>query len=217
MLVLALDTATSDLVVQVARDGRLLQESIVADTRGHNEVLMPTVMDTVAAAGASLAEVEAIVVGEGPGPFTGLRVGLATAQALGQSLGVPVHGVSSLDAIAVHSSAHNVLVATDARRKEIYWASYSGGQRTAGPEVIKPEDLELPHPVEEIIIPAHLADRLPEGIGGVDKQWWPPRGLVEVADFSAAPTPLEPAYLRRPDAVAPKPVPRSPAIPEVEL
>ena len=217
MLVLALDTATQDLIVQVSRDGELLREIILADSRGHNEVLMPTVMQAVQEAGCVLSDVQAVVVGQGPGPFTGLRVGLATAQALGHALKVPVHGVSSLDAIAALSPAKKVLVATDARRKEIYWATYSEGQRTAGPAVVKPEQLELPHEVDAVVIPPHLEQRLPEELDHVDKAWWPPRGLVQVADLDQPPKTLEPEYLRRPDAVPPKPVPRSPAIPEVRL
>src|SRR3954447_7933769 len=105
---------------------------------------MPAVLAVCAEAGATLHDIGAIVVGAGPGPFTGLRVGMVTAGALGDALAVPVHGVCSLDAIAgeaVRDAAADgpLLVATDARRREVYWAAYdAAGARTAGPYVEAP-------------------------------------------------------------------------------
>ena len=82
-------------------------------------------------------DLEAIVVGCGPGPFTGLRVGMATAAAYGHALGLPVHGVCSLDAIGIVAGG-NLLVVTDARRREVYWARYRDGVRVEGPAVAAP-------------------------------------------------------------------------------
>ena len=76
-----------------------------------------------------MTEIDAVVVGCGPGPFTGLRIGMATAAAFGHALGVPVYGVCSLDAIGGQTTGE-VLVVTDARRREIYWARYRDGVRT---------------------------------------------------------------------------------------
>ena len=100
MLVLAIDTATTDLVAGLVevRDGQqpqsagALAERVVA-TRSHNELLVPTVVELLAEAGCEFSDLDAVVVGCGPGPFTGLRVGMATASAIGQALGIPVHGV----------------------------------------------------------------------------------------------------------------------------
>lgn len=93
--------------------------------RAHGELLTPHLMEVLAEAGHGLADVDAIVVGSGPGPFTGLRVGMVTAAALGHACDVPVHPVCGLDAIAVQVPARApLLVATDARRKEVYWAAY---------------------------------------------------------------------------------------------
>lgn len=220
MLVLAIDTSTPDLVVGLvdSENSTTLAEQILAETRRHNELLTPTVQEVLAAAGKSFAELSAVVVGCGPGPFTGLRVGMATAAAFGDALGIPVHGVCSLDAIARQLSADTALVATDARRREVYWASYRAGVRTAGPAVQTPATVEPPHEVEVVSVPEALAAELVL-LSEVDKRDLGPTAasLVTLADLTATPEPLEPLYLRRPDAKEPKEKPRSPAIPEVQL
>lgn len=224
MLVLAIDTSTPDLIVGIvdASTGTTRAQRIIEDTREHNEQLTPTVQAALADAHLTFADLGAVVVGCGPGPFTGLRVGMVSGAAFGDALGIPVHGVCSLDAIARgidFSSTPRVLVATDARRREIYWATYTNGTRTAGPEVIAPGLLKLPHEVDVISIPEHLGEKLPEALGGVDKlSLMPlPAHLVAAADLTATPESLVPMYLRRPDAKEPKPKPKSAAIPEVEL
>jgi tRNA threonylcarbamoyl adenosine modification protein YeaZ len=161
-----------------------------------------------AEAGVRLAGLDAVVVGTGPGPFTGLRVGMVTAAALGDALGIPVHGVCSLDGIAqaVVSAGPltgNLLVATDARRREVYWAAYEAeGARLTGPTVEKPEA------VAERIGGLHVvaaAGTMVEGFGlPVLAPATPtPLGLVAAAALHTVPGPLEPLYLRRPDAVPP--------------
>lgn len=220
MLVLAIDTSTPDLVTGLVDTSTgQVHDRVLPGTRAHNEQLTPTVRALLADAAVDFTHLDAVVVGCGPGPFTGLRVGMATAAAFGDALGIPVHGVCSLDAIARRLPDVRRLVATDARRREIYWATYEGETRTAGPDVVKPAELTLPYGVTVISVPAHLAEQLPEGLRGVDKQDLSPdaASLVAVADLEAVPDPLVPLYLRRPDAKEPKPVPKSPAIPEVEL
>ncbi|NLZ57110.1 MAG: tRNA (adenosine(37)-N6)-threonylcarbamoyltransferase complex dimerization subunit type 1 TsaB [Corynebacterium sp.] len=223
MLVLAIDTSTPDLIVGIVESDNktILAQRIIEDTREHNEQLTPMVQEALAAADKTFADLSAIVVGCGPGPFTGLRVGMVSAAAFGDALGIPVHGVCSLDAIAagLDASTPRALVATDARRREIYWATYTDGIRTTGPEVIAPAQLELEHEVDVISIPAHLEEKLPESLQGVEKLSLKPtpENLVAVADLTATPEPLVPMYLRRPDAKEPKPKPKSAAIPEVEL
>ncbi len=212
MLVLALDTATPAVtagVVELTATTVVPRSSRVAhDARKHAELLMPAVLDACADAGIALRDVDAVVTGAGPGPFTGLRVGMVTAAALGDALGVAVHGVCSLDAIAADAATGEpLIVVTDARRREVYWAVYGAdGVRTDGPRVEAP---------------AALAERLPElgavaaAGGSADATGLPvrgpvspsPSGLVTVAADAlragVTPGPLEPLYLRRPDAVEP--------------
>lgn len=210
MLVLAIDTATTDLVAGVvdAATGDTLAEAVTA-TRAHNEQLVPTVQSLLDEAGRTFADLSAIVVGCGPGPFTGLRVGMATASALGQALSIPVHGVCTHDAVGA-GLAGDALVVTDARRREVYWARYTDGARVAGPEVCKPADLpvdavdvlSVPDNIEVAIDAAEITYRAPQ-----------PAALVAVAHLDQTPEPLVPLYLRRPDAVPPKQAPKSPALP----
>ncbi|GAB2501074.1 tRNA threonylcarbamoyladenosine biosynthesis protein TsaB [Corynebacterium atrinae] len=217
MLVLAIDTSTPDLVTGLVNTatGDTVDRPLPG-TRAHNEQLTPTVQALLIDARVTFADIDAIVVGCGPGPFTGLRVGMASAQAFGDALGIPVYGVCSLDAIAQRLPAGRSLVATDARRREIYWATYIDGQRTHGPEVIAPAELVLPHEVDVASVPAALSAAVEVD---VDKHDLVPdaASLVAVADLSADPAPVVPLYLRRPDAKEPKPRPQSPAIPQVEL
>lgn len=218
MLVLAIDTSTPDLVTGlVTTTTGESTDRIIEGTRAHNEQLIPTVQALLAEADVAFADLDAVVVGCGPGPFTGLRVGMATAAALGDALGIPVHGVCSLDAIARRLPQITKLVATDARRREVYWAAYGATGRTAGPQVQAPAELLAPHGVEAVSVPAHLVDKLPEPLRGLATHDLTPRaaGLVGLADLSAQPEPLTPLYLRRPDAREPRPVPRSPALPDV--
>lgn len=224
MLVLAIDTSTPDLIVGIVNSetGDTTAQRIIEDTREHNEQLTPMVQGALADAGLTFADLGAVVVGCGPGPFTGLRVGMVSGAAFGDALGIPVHGVCSLDAIAQginFATTPTALVATDARRREIYWATYTDGTRTFGPEVVAPGQLDLPQDVDVISIPEHLGEKLPEELRGVDKLTLKPlpANLVAVADLTATPEPLVPMYLRRPDAKEPKPKPKSAAIPEVEL
>ena len=210
MLVLAIDTATTDLVAGVVdtATGDTLAEAVTA-TRAHNEQLVPTVQSLLDEAGRTFADLGAIVVGCGPGPFTGLRVGMATASALGQALSIPVHGVCTHDAVGA-GLAGDTLVVTDARRREVYWARYTDGERVAGPEVCKPADLpvdavdvlSVPDNIEVAVDAAEITYRAPQ-----------PAALVAVAHLDQTPEPLVPLYLRRPDAVPPKQAPKSPALP----
>src|SRR4051794_4092817 len=122
----------------------------------HGELLAPAIRDAVAQAGATMSDLTDVAVGVGPGPFTGLRVGVVTALTLGASLGIPTHGVGSLDVLAAEMATVEsgrvgpFLVATDARRKEVYWALYDGGpqgfHRIEGPAVDRPDALAALHP-----------------------------------------------------------------------
>jgi tRNA threonylcarbamoyl adenosine modification protein YeaZ len=143
-VVLAIDTATPAVTAGVVRleppEIHLLGERVTLDARAHAESLTPNVLGALADAGLGMADLDAVVVGCGPGPFTGLRVGMATAAAFAHALGIPVHGVCSLDAIGVFTSGE-ALVVTDARRREVYWARYGDGVRVAGPAVGPPANV----------------------------------------------------------------------------
>ena len=130
-VVLALDTATPAVTAGIVRldDLTVLAQRVTVDARAHAERLTPNVLDALADAALTMSDLDAVVVGCGPGPFTGLRAGMATAAAYGHALGIPVHGVCSLDAIGVRTSG-DTLVVTDARRREVYWARYRDGVRT---------------------------------------------------------------------------------------
>ncbi|MCH9702115.1 MAG: tRNA (adenosine(37)-N6)-threonylcarbamoyltransferase complex dimerization subunit type 1 TsaB [Actinomycetia bacterium] len=206
-LALTIDTATPAVTAGVVRlDGdviEVLAERVTLDARAQAERLTPNAVGALNDAGVAVGQLDVVVVGCGPGPFTGLRVGMATASAFGHALGVPVRGVCSLDAIAV-GTAKDVLVVTDARRREVYWARYRDGVRVDGPAVSAAAD--VPGGADAIAgSPEHTAlfdlVVLPQVHPGA-------AGLVgAVPNWAAEPEPLLPLYLRRPDA-KPRAAPR---------
>jgi tRNA threonylcarbamoyl adenosine modification protein YeaZ len=120
----------------------VLAEITTVDKHRHAELLAPAIGQVLATAGAERGDLTGVAVGVGPGPYTGLRVGLVTARVLGAALGIPVHGVCSLDIIAADIDVPRFLVATDARRREVYFALYDETGRYSGPEVERPGDIE---------------------------------------------------------------------------
>jgi tRNA threonylcarbamoyl adenosine modification protein YeaZ len=211
VLVLALDTATPAVtagVVELTAGSVSTRGSRIAhDPRKHGELLMPGVLAACAEAGVSLQEIDAVVTGIGPGPFTGLRVGMVTAASLADALGVPVHGVCSLDAIAADVAARGpFLVVTDARRREVYWAVYSGAERIAGPAVAAPAVVaERGKVLGAVAAAGGMAASV--GLPVLEPASPTPAGLVATAADAlrsgAEPALLEPLYLRRPDAQEP--------------
>lgn len=222
MLVLALDTATARItagVVELPDDAAAGRPVTLAardgeGARAHAELLAPAVRDALAEAGRTRGDLDAVVAGVGPGPFTGLRVGLVTAAAMGDALGIPVYGVPTHDALAAGAAgsagaAGRALVVTDARRREVYWSLFADGVRTHGPEVVRPDELAARlgpggdlGPVDHVLGDAAETLGAPAGVPGPT-----PAGLVAVAApalrAGAVPGPLVPLYLRRPDAVPP--------------
>src|ERR1700722_8464605 len=196
-VVLAIDTAPPAVTAGVVADGEVVAERVSVDARAHAERITPNVLAALAEADLTMADLDAVVVGCGPGPFTGLRVGMATAAAYGHALGVPVHGVCSLDAIGGPTTGET-LVVTDARRREVYWARYRDGVRIDGPGVSAPADVNLGVAQAGAGSPEHAALF---GLPICDPSYPTPAGLIAaVADWSARPAALVPLYLRRPDA-----------------
>ncbi|GAA2363975.1 tRNA (adenosine(37)-N6)-threonylcarbamoyltransferase complex dimerization subunit type 1 TsaB [Dactylosporangium salmoneum] len=209
MLVMVMDTATAAVTAALVRVGddevALLAERVTVDARGAGELLAPQITEVLAECSVSAGDLAAVVAGVGPGPFTGLRAGLVTAAAMGHALAIPVHGVCTLDAIGLRLRGR-ALVATDARRKEVYWAVYQDGARQAGPDVARPAAVALDG-VERAA--GDGAEKYSDVFAlPLDGPRYPSAlALAELsADRVRAKAPSEtltPLYLRRPDAVLP--------------
>ena len=208
MLVLGFDTATPAVSVALHDGERVISAALAVDARRHSELLAPMIAKVMADAGVSRGDLGAIAIGVGPGPYTGLRVGVVTARVLGSVLGLPVPGVCSLDIIAVAAgSGREFLVATDARRKEVYWARYdAAGRRVAGPYVGPASSIPE---AAELAVAGTGGQLYPEAFGEVIGPAYPDAGtLCGLAAQSGGQPPLlaaEPLYLRRPDAREPGP------------
>jgi len=209
VLVLALDTATpasTAAVAEVTGDAlHGLAERRTVDPRAHGELLAPQIRATLAEAGVRPMDLAAIVAGIGPGPFTGLRVGLATAASMGQALGVPTYGVCSLDGLGLAAGPGRVLVATDARRHEVYYAIYLDGRRATEPQVARPADLKVT--ADRAVGEGALKYSEIIGLPIDEHVLYPPgAALISLAAGRirerAAGDRLTPLYLRRPDALA---------------
>ncbi|MCP3755371.1 tRNA (adenosine(37)-N6)-threonylcarbamoyltransferase complex dimerization subunit type 1 TsaB [Streptomyces sp. TBY4] len=217
MLLLAVDTATPAVTVALHDGESVLAESNQVDARRHGELLLPSVDKVLAEAGVKLEAVTGIVVGTGPGPYTGLRVGLVTASTFASVLGVPVHGLCTLDGLAYAAGAAGIegpfVVATDARRKEVYWARYEDPlTRTGEPAVDRPADIAervagLPAVGQGArLYPDVFTDaRDPEHQSAGALAALAAHRLAAGEPFeNAGGLPPAPLYLRRPDAEVPK-------------
>ncbi|MDT0185604.1 tRNA (adenosine(37)-N6)-threonylcarbamoyltransferase complex dimerization subunit type 1 TsaB [Microbacterium sp. ARD31] len=204
-MLLAFDTATPLVTVALHDGDRVVVEHSSEQPMKHGEHLAPLIARAMDDAGIVRQDLTAIAVGVGPGPFTGLRVGVVTARTLGFVLDVPVYGVCSLDVIALEAvgtgaAGGSFLVATDARRKEVYLASYDAdGARLEGPVVTRPADVATSVEVAGAG-PGLYPEAFPHAIApDRPSAGWMAHGvsaeLVELLD-------PEPLYLRRPDAVA---------------
>ncbi len=216
MPILALDTSSAVSVAVLSDDaGDVLAASSSAEPRRHAELLAPMITAALADAGVDRRELTAIVVGTGPAPFTGLRVGLVTARTFALALGVPVRGVPSLDALAARA-AHGampgtrVVAVSDARRREVYWAAYEaapgGLTALAGPDIAAPAELLGSGRLAGALVVGRGALLYAAALGLPDEPTIldpDPADLARLAVTRAAagePLSTEPLYLRRPDA-----------------
>lgn len=167
---LAIDTATSRTIVAIIDEGKVLFENFHEGATDHGKAITELVVQALKVCPVP----NQVVVGMGPGPFTGLRVGITFAHSFALARQIQVIGVCSLDAIVVDKNEYTVAI--DARRKEIYWASYKDGQRVAGPAVDKPADVD-----------GFILDVYPD--------------MAKLVELGKTQNISEPMYLRRPDAV----------------
>jgi tRNA threonylcarbamoyl adenosine modification protein YeaZ len=225
--VLAFDTATPAVTVALHDGTHVLAETTTVDARRHGELLASSIDAVLAEAGAGRLDITAVAAGTGPGPYTGLRAGLVTARVLGSALGVPVYGVCTLDVVAADvastgtAAGQGFIVATDARRREVYWARYDAdGRRLDGPAVGFPADVAGTVVAETAagraanspgILTAGMGALLYPGVLGEPiEPCYPAAGTLAgiAAHQLAAGEPgsgAEPIYLRRPDARVPGP------------
>jgi tRNA threonylcarbamoyl adenosine modification protein YeaZ len=218
VLLVVVDSATPAVTAALVRldpaGPVLVAERTPVDAKAHGELLAPAVDAVLREGGVKPRDLTAIVAGLGPGPFTGLRVGLVTAATMGHALGLPTYGVCSLDGIGA-ATAGEALVATDARRREVYWARYRGGERVGEPAVDRPADVPTGGVEAAYGDGAHLyAEQL--GLPVATAPRYPVATLLAglAADRVRSGAPgeaLTPLYLRRPDATVP--AGRKPALP----
>ena len=169
---LAIDTSTSRTSVAIIEDGQVVFSGFQDGATAHGPSLPELVQEALA-----VSDVDDVVVGMGPGPFTGLRVGIAFAQSFALAREIPVRGVCSLDAIAAQIDDKDFIITVDARRKEVYWARYTNGARVGDPAVNFPADVTGAPIYADLFVDLQELVKLPGNI-------------------------IEPIYLRRPDAVA---------------
>ncbi|MGK5631155.1 tRNA (adenosine(37)-N6)-threonylcarbamoyltransferase complex dimerization subunit type 1 TsaB [Streptomyces sp. URMC 123] len=213
MLLLALDTATPAVTAALHDGSRVVAESTQVDARRHGELLLPAVDRVLTEAGVKLDAVTGFVVGIGPGPYTGLRVGLATAAAFGAATGAPVHGLCTLDGIAYAAGRAGLTgpftVATDARRKEVYWARYADPRtRITEPAVDRPADIaervaDAPAVGAGALLYREVFTDVPEGMPEHQSAGALASLAAEKLAVGEPFPPALPLYLRRPDAQVP--------------
>jgi tRNA threonylcarbamoyl adenosine modification protein YeaZ len=168
---LVIDTSTSRTIVGLIKDEQIVWQGFHDGATDHGNAVA-----LLAKQGLAMGvNPDRVVVGMGPGPFTGLRVGIAFARAFAAARNIPVIGICSLDAIVVEQDEYTVAI--DARRKEIYWATYKSGKRVQGPAVNFPADVD-----------GYIIDLYPD--------------ITRMVELSEVQNVSEPFYLRRPDAVA---------------
>ena len=198
MNVLAIDTSVGVSVAILRSNGELTQSQAV-DHGMQGELTAELISQVVADSGIEISEITDVVVGVGPGPFTGLRVGLVTAAVFAHARNIPIHGICSLDAIAF-DYAKPCVVLTDARRKELYWARYED-KRIGEPQVSKPEDLLAQFPDSDFVGPG--AQLYPDFISGQVSELKAGSLAKLFVSGNAQLVDVSPMYLRKPDAVEP--------------
>lgn len=194
-MIVVIDTSGQVCVVAGVVDDQVVFTASGRNPRSHAEELAPLIRDVL-----QVAPLDRVVVGRGPGSFTGLRVGLVTARVLGWARSVPVSGICSLDVVAAQNALVDGYALVDARRAELFWASYRGGVRVSGPHVASREEVRRVIGSERVVGDVALlssTDRREFGSTVISAQW-----LGSVARSAVASATMEPPtalYLRHPD------------------
>ncbi len=198
MNILAIDTSAGVSVAVLTSDKKLTETK----SAGHGmqgELTAALISQAIGSAGITVDDISDVVIGVGPGPFTGLRAGIVTAVVFGYARDIPVHGICSLDAVAF-DYAKPCIVVTDARRKELYWAQYEQ-DRISEPQVLKPYVLAERFSDIDFVGPG--AQLYPEFVNGQVMELRAGALAQLFAGGNAALVEVKPMYLRKPDAVAP--------------
>ncbi len=195
MKLLAIDTSVG-VSVAVLDDTEVLAQFTDTEHGIQGELTAAKISQLLIQAKLKVTDIEHVVVGVGPGPFTGLRVGIATAQAFALARNISVSGICSLDAVAFEFGAPCVVL-TDARRKELYWASYQDS-RVSGPNVDTPAQIAKFHHGKTFVGPA--AQHYPDLIDGISYPLNASALGLLFASGKAELLPIIPLYLRKPDA-----------------
>ena len=208
-MLLALDTST-DVISVALHDGALVRrQRTVQASRHHAELLNGEISELLRQCGVGIDQLTRIVVGTGPGGFTGLRVGITTGRTLALALGITCDGVLTLDAMAraaldAELVSGDFVVALDARRREVFWASYSNGRRVSVPAAINPQRLLADHQ-SDLVVVGNIAASYPIFESVIDAV----PSAAAIATIASAHDgvfevmPATPVYVRTPDATEP--------------
>jgi tRNA threonylcarbamoyladenosine biosynthesis protein TsaB len=215
MNLLAFDSAQAACSAAVWRDGAIAARRFARMERGHAEALMPMIVAALAEAGTGFPALDAVAVTVGPGSYTGIRVGLAAAKGIALARGIPLIGVTTLEAIARAARSARpgapVTVAIETKRADLYVQSFDADLRPLGPPAaIAPEAARVP---DGALVAGDGAVRLKALLAArADVTFAPGDGIADAATVAAiaaergASGPVAPLYLRPPDVTAPRPV-----------
>lgn len=200
-VLLAIDTS-SGTAVAVLVDGKVISDLYEADTMLHAEKIGVQIQKCLEVANKKSSDVTAVAVGVGPGPFTGLRVGIAAAKMFSEGVSAPIFGVGSLDAIAFAESLEKpTLVLTDARRSEVYFGLYQGKSRSLVPKALLGPGVKKQAELEQELLAAGHSYQLASG--PVSAAALGLLALAQLAEGTASSV-VAANYLRAPDAVPAK-------------
>lgn len=219
MRVLAFDTAANQCAVALWADGETMSHVAEPMERGHAEALVPMIEAALRNAGMGYGDLDRIAVTVGPGTFTGLRIGLATARGLGLAAGIPVAGIGSFDALAAAAAAPasgHLAVAIETKRADLYVQPFRGGRAVMAPAAVLPEELDEHLPPGQVTIigdgSARAAEALLASARAVDvpgaPQFADPAVVAKLgaaAELPSGTPPPSPLYLRDPSVGRPKP------------
>lgn len=204
-MILAIDTSAGTSVALI-ENGQLRAEITIEDNMRHAEVIGETIAKVLATTDTKPHQINTVVAGRGPAPFTGLRVGIAAATMFAAGVGAKLYGICSLDAIAFNELTrgenHPLLVTADARRKELYWAIYQGLDKDGVPQTIHAPAVNKEQDIQEQLKELNL-----EPVNAQAHMSAKDLGLLayKLQQANRLSQDVSALYLRAADAVEPKP------------